>query len=507
LLVRVTGTTGQPGVRLREAAWTVSEHSAICASLGGANPVAELWSASPTDDLLVVKTDSFAFSQPPVEQAPADGDGEVEANAGRRFALRSGWKRVSLSLGPGLVGLLAKGDVIQNVHWKPAQPLFETVDTDAEQILLLNTEGHPNRFALDVLPLAADQAFPTLSLERPYESDHVRTGLTRLRLADGLHRATLRIRGGEAVLVSKSGRVSRGADLAVDGQGGELLVSHGTGPVICWIDRIGSDDVLWPSASRPPATTTVPPAVVTLAGHQSRALRFERSSPGLIHFRSAGPLLITVKRPSALPDTTLYHQGADLAIYLPEGTSELLVRGLAGHPLAGQAEIGVTSVRKLEEGQGPELLLPPGDSRLFSFEVVREGEVGLAVRGESELVELELMSAEGITIETGSLMMPRLKPGVYLLNVRTSSSSGGPVKARPVVVGLNLPDSGPPQEVIQEYLRPPGEVRSFSSSAREVQSPRFAGESAEDTVVEEGETEEPVEEPVEEAEEPEEPRR
>ncbi len=524
VLLRATATTGQPGVWLRreqeaagsrytspkdgEVAWTVSDHSAICASLRGGNSVAELWSGSPTDDLLVVKTDLFAFADSPVESPPLDGDGEVEAQAGRRFALKSGWKRVALSLGPGLVALLTKGDAVQTVHWRPGQPLFETVDTDAEQMCLLNTEDHANRFALEALPLAAEQAFQTLSKARVYESDHVRTGLERFKLADGLPGATVRVRGGDgdAIFVSRSGRVSRGADLAVDVQGGELQVPHGAGPVICWIDQDGSGDFLWPTASRPTAIKVDPPVVVTLAGHLSRAFRFERSLPGLIHFRSSGPLLMTVKRPSILPDTTLHHQGVDVAIYLPEGFSELLVRGLAGHPLAGQAEISVTSVGKLEEGFGPELLLPPGDSRLFSFQVVREGQIGVGVRAESEIVELELMSAEGKTIEKGSLMMPRLTPGLYLLNMKVSSSAAGPVKVRPVVVGLELPDTGPPEDVIQEYLRPPGEARSFSSSVREPQPPRFAGES-EGEQAEESETEEPVEEPGEEPTEPQEPPR
>lgn len=524
LLVRAIGTTGQPGVSVRGvaesrfdspkggessdrrsgSAWTVSDHSAICASLRGEDSVAELWSAAPTDDLLVVKAEPFAFAEPAVEPVPVNGDGEVEAQAGKRFALNAGWKRVSLSLGSGLVALLTKSGAIETVHWKPGQSLFETVDTDAEQIYLLNTEKHPNRFALDALPLVADQAFPMLAKGRPYETDHVRAGIERLKVTDGLQRATLRVRGGDqdAVFVSRSGRVARGEDFTVDAEGGELHIPHGTGPLICWIDEDGSDDVLWPAASRPSAVKIEPPTVVTLAGRVSHAFRFVRSSPGLVHFRASGPLLITVKRPSVSPGTTLHNRGADAAVYLPEGSSELLVRGLAGHPLAGQAEFEVTAVTKLEEGPGAEVLLPPGGSRLYSFEVEREGEIGVAVRAESEVVELELMNVEGKVIEKGSLMMPRVKPGIYLLNMQASSTAVGPVKARPVVVGLKLPDTGPPAEVIQDYLRPADEARSFSSTVRESHAPRFSGESEEQQTLEETETEEPVEEPTEEPTEP-----
>jgi len=163
------------------------------------------------------------------------------------------------------------------------------------------------------------------------------------------------------------------------------------------------------------------------------------------------------------------------------------------------------------EGLGPVILLSPGDSRLFAFDVDREGSVGIGVQAESETVELELFQADGKTLEKGALLMPRLQPGPHLLILRASSGSG-PVKARPVIVGLRLPDTGPPEEVIRQFLQPEGARTSFSSRRGEEPAITFLGASAEqptegenqaETEYSEGETgEAPAEEPGEPTEEP-----
>jgi hypothetical protein len=51
--------------------------------------------------------------------------------------------------------------------------------------------------------------------------------------------------------------------------------------------------------------------------------------------------------------------------------------------------------------------------------------------------------------------MPELLPGDYLLALR-SPAGAAPVKARPAVAGLVLPDTGPPAEVIRQYLQDAG---------------------------------------------------
>ncbi|RPI21040.1 MAG: hypothetical protein EHM61_25720, partial [Acidobacteria bacterium] len=97
VLLRAISTTGQPAVRLQNLSggggsrdkgssrWTVSEHSAIAATLGAGIGVAELWSSEPSDDTLVVRVEPFHFGEPQLEPAPANGDGEVQAQSAKRF--------------------------------------------------------------------------------------------------------------------------------------------------------------------------------------------------------------------------------------------------------------------------------------------------------------------------------------------------------------------------------------------------------------------------------------
>ena len=69
--------------------------------------------------------------------------------------------------------------------------------------------------------------------------------------------------------------------------------------------------------------------------------------------------------------------------------------------------------------------------------------------------------------------MARLDPGEYVWALHTPVD-GGPVRARPAVVGLVAPGSGPPEEVIRRYLRaargeeePPGASPTIESEDEE----------------------------------------
>jgi len=51
--------------------------------------------------------------------------------------------------------------------------------------------------------------------------------------------------------------------------------------------------------------------------------------------------------------------------------------------------------------------------------------------------------------------MPHLVKGSYLLAVETPVESM-PVEIQPVVVGIDLPDTGPPADVVHQYLKMAG---------------------------------------------------
>ena len=147
----------------------------------------------------------------------------------------------------------------------------------------------------------------------------------------------------------------------------------------------------------------------------------------------------------------LHPQGGVASIYLPAGEASLSLRALAGTSLSGYLELTGSPVSELGEGLGQEVLLPPGGAQAFRFTVTQAGPVGVGARAEPDRIECELLDAQGNRLGQGVVQMHSLKPGDYVLVLRAPASAG-PVRARPAAVGIRLPPSGPPEEVIRQYL-------------------------------------------------------
>jgi hypothetical protein len=59
--------------------------------------------------------------------------------------------------------------------------------------------------------------------------------------------------------------------------------------------------------------------------------------------------------------------------------------------------------------------------------------------------------------------MPTLTAGTYLLALHAPEDAS-PVRARPAIAGLKTPDTGPPEEVIRQYLQPEEAPPSFTAT-------------------------------------------
>src|ERR1700680_1043181 len=242
-----------------------------------------------------------------------------------------------------------------------------------------------------------------------------------------------------------------------------------------------------PRAPAPPAGRFAP---LTLAGRE----------PAVLHLRAAAPALTLLAGPGG--ETVAIHPGGvRLDAYLLPGVTHLGFSALGEGELGGFAELTTTPVTPTGEGLGPELLLPPGDTRWFSFHVAARRRVGWGAAAGAERVSCRLLQADGravapispggqgaagISGTTGSarprvpaepappvppsppvpaavnararlLQMAELEAGDYLL-VLTAPPDSAPLRVRPVVVGLDLPDTGPPPEVIRHYLQEGGAV-------------------------------------------------
>jgi hypothetical protein len=205
-----------------------------------------------------------------------------------------------------------------------------------------------------------------------------------------------------------------------------------------------------------------PPASVVLGG-DARAFRLETAEPVMLHLRTAAPAATLLRRGEEAPDVEVHAKGAVRDAYLPAGGAELLLRALAGGTLSGIAEITTTPVTSIGEGLGPEVLLAPGATRLFSFTVTREGPVGVGVRASADVVQTTLLTSGGRSLGSGVVQMPTLTPGTYLLALHAPEDAS-PVRARPAIAGLKTPDTGPPEDVIRQYLEPEEAPPSFTAT-------------------------------------------
>jgi hypothetical protein len=491
--------------------------------------------------------------------------GSVSGLEARQFELPPGAKKIRLSLGPALVAVLSDGDTATSTHWQGGLPFEELLDGGATHLTLLHTASGSDPFTFEVLPRAAGEEELALPSATPFVRSFDRAGTLRLRLptlptataaaagtaggerrerreqterrewryrvwsasldgAGELGRSPAAAVGAEngaiqgnaaanpdaadatdAALIDGAGGVRRGAELA-GAPGGYLLIRHGPGVVAAWVAGLlepgqeqADSEKGWQAPLAAPATAVTPPATVPLAG-RSVHLTLAGREPAVLHLRAAAPALTLLAGPGG--ETVAIHPaGVRLDAYLVPGVTHLGFSALGEGELGGFAELTTTPVTPIGEGLGPEILLPPGDTRWFSFHVAARRRVGWGAAAGAERVSCRLLQADGRAVAPGSpggqgatgisgttgsarprvpaepaspvppappvpsavtaradlLQMAELEAGDYLL-VLTAPPDSAPLRVRPVVVGLDLPDTSPPPEVIRHYLQEAGAV-------------------------------------------------
>ena len=470
--------TGASGVGL-------AGRAALGMSLAAGPVMAVAWSGEEADTEAEVSLEALSVPAGAAERASWGAlGGELSGYASRTYVLPAGKKRFDLVLGPSTAAALSHAALShaalshaalshavlshtalsegmrtqtlpRSLHWADREPLAEVTISNATVLTLVHLGEGTSRFRVGVVPVEDQERAGPPRPGRPFGKVMHRAGSLRWEIPPTAH-GTLHVRGARAATwVGHDGRILRGFDLALPDSGGTLRVDHGKETLFAWIDRPGSEiEDLW-GAAVPTGSNTGHllelPAVLSLEG-RLRSFRFESPEPRVLHLASATALVTRVESEGRAPTVEVHPHGVTFDVILPPGRSHLWVRSLGPEPLTGTVDISASSLVEIGEGLGPELLIAAGQTRSFSFHLTRAGRIGVGVRADSDVIETVLLDLLGRPLGRGVAQMADLDSGTYHLLLRAPSNTS-PVVARPIVVGLERPSTGPPEEELRRYRR------------------------------------------------------
>lgn len=407
----------------------LAPQASLAVATGGA-PYAQLRSAD--GQPLEARVAAVHFADPEVDKLDASGlfDAHLDPVTARRLKLGKGPHEIRLTLDAGVAVALIDDRKIDRVLWADADPRAFAVITDADEAWVLNVGGA----VASARVRRSDAALADRVVDAEATSWSSPDAATRvLTVSPG---GEIAIAGGDGVLLTSEGRlvplVGR-----VSAEGG------GT----AWIDaRPGVGAVHKPlaSASGGKKGKAVDAGTVTLDGPEAH---LSLQGEGLVELGIGEPVAVTVHGDE--PETVLLPEGGWVR-RLSTGEVEVSIRALGGRTLSSTAELRVTAPTPIGEGIGPEVLIGPGEARAFTFEVPRDGPIGLGVRATADRVEATLF-ANGTALGTGLVQMTEVEAGPHVLVLHLPSDAA-PLRARPVLTGIEPPDTGPPEEVVRHYL-------------------------------------------------------
>lgn len=482
VLVKVSAETGQPGVSIvdenepREPSATgmaAGEDSAIAVHLHAGGRQALIWTAGPEKVPYQTRIETLSYAAPPLHPVDWLADVQIESQSAAALSLPVGLKRVRLAMEENLVAVLSSSDRVESVYWASRTSDSWTLETAASELTLFQTASHTGHVSLRITPLYEEPTRQVLNSSSPFEGRFLAAGLLELRIAgQSVMGSVLRISGssGPAVMVSDSGKIFRGNRIPIGRESGRVLVPHGLDPLVCWLESPGEEgQALWKGDSATAAKPIAVPSLVPLSGNEA-AFVVELPEPTVLHLETPVPVLARLKVATNEAEVTIHPHGLARSVYCPAGHVDLRLRPFAGGALTSQLELRSSPALPIGEGLGPEILLAPGSSTYFTFVIDREADIGLGVRAGSDVVEAELYSVGGKLLGKGTVLMPHLKPGAYLLALRNPASAR-PVAARPALVGLETPGTSPPEEIIRHYI----ETGDFQPESTEEVPPELRG--------------------------------
>lgn len=383
----------------------------------------------------------------PERRAEADLSATLAPGTVLPVILPAGPKRLRLDLPAGVAALALRQDNRDAVTaWAGAAPASWSLDSDWTEVLLINTGTVPAPVALSQIPGPAP-AFDGM-LKRFYGAE----GMVLLQLpADTGPGHRLVVAGAaDATVIGRDGKVTRGHRIQLTGPG-TVVLHHDAGLVAVW--REANEYGPWP---QPELQDAPLPGSLPLAG-EAMTLRVRSAAPALLTARTTAPVILAADG----DEPVLYPAGAEFHRYLQDASLLHLFSPQDG-PLSGSIELVATPIVPLAEGVGDPVTVASGGTGLFGFTVEKDSDIGIGIRAEPDRVSVRLLDAQGQPLGDGVVQMRHLAPGRYLVEVRVPPDAPASL-VRPAVVGIKARPSGPPEDVIRDYLDLAGLAPAASS--------------------------------------------
>ncbi|MCO4746148.1 MAG: hypothetical protein KC912_15230 [Proteobacteria bacterium] len=433
LVVMASASAGTPLVRLGEHAGfahtAVGQRASLAVDLDAKATTASL--SSGDDHSIETTAGVWAFAQGRVEDL-GNGkalDGSLAAGASQRLRVKGGLHTLRATLGGDVVLAMRSGRDEPVVLWAQGEPETFEVTTSASEIWLLNLAETSRSWR--VRSVKTDAPMATASADGP-ASWSSPDAVTRLVTLDG--EGTSHLLGATGRLVDASGKLKDVKGASVSGTAyATVRTEPGSGAL--WVS---------PAVAAETRGTPANPGAIELSGKEM-LLRVQKF--GLIELGLASPAEVTIYGKEAT--TTVLERGGWVRQYSPTPLS-IGIRALGTAELTGTAELRVKASTPITEGIGPEVLLGPGEALAFHFDVPRDGPIGIGVKATADRVEATLVR-DGINLGTGLVQMTEVTEGRHTL-ILALPSDAAPVRARPVLTGIEPPDLGPPDDVVRHYL-------------------------------------------------------
>jgi hypothetical protein len=466
LLVIAESRVGQAGVQLindLDAAepldarhFAIAQQSAVAAAVKANNPVVKVWNAAAQSESLEVSLRRIPFTINNTKTISEDRFQQaLPAATALPLTLPKGPKRITLTFPPDTAAIFRREEKTNSTHWSGNSSQNEVIYSQADEILILNAGATTQHVALTVDSLGSvseTDLFPVLDESRLFQQRVAYAGTLKIpvKLSGENTPSIIRIRGSShGTYIQNNGRIQSGTDLAITGSG-ELLLEHQPGMVLAWLD----------TSSHSQPRTPIP--VMDITTNRSISLQGEQQSfqanlqdSVQLQLRSDTALITRITYTNGKKIVEAHPQGVNYSVYLPAGYATITFHRLGLQTMNGVMFISSVPIVTIREGYGPESILSGGSSQMYEFEIKKHGQIGLGVQASSDVVSGKLMDNAGNVLSQGVVHMPELAPGRYVFAVSVPPNSL-PVQVRPALVGLERPPTGPPWEVIKNYLQQAG---------------------------------------------------